>query len=211
MPPALGALNGERYWKEAGGTWRGHAIDTPRALRASAVFQRFEGDALAAVLESEAVGQDDVTDLVLVNMKGPDYVSHAYGPSSPEMRDTLAELDRQLARAVALLEKKAGADGLFIAITSDHGMPPEPSGPRRRIMVGEVVSALDQEFAKGGASVVEYFGDPANAQIHMSERRLRELGLSLDTVAAFLRKTFFVAVYTEDDVRRASAELPLGR
>ena len=54
---------------------------TPTKFRHSAVFQRFEGDALAAVLEREPIGADDVTDLVLVNLKGPDYVGHAYGPA----------------------------------------------------------------------------------------------------------------------------------
>jgi hypothetical protein len=180
-------------------------------FRASALFQRYEGDAVAAVLESEALGQDDITDLVLVNIKSPDYVSHAYGPLSAEMRETLLELDRQLARAIGILERKAGPEGLLLAITADHGMPGEPAPPRRRITVQEVVAALDTQFARGGASVVHYFGDPANMQIHMNVARLRELGVSLQDVATFLRGKFFQAVYTEDDVRAAMLRLPLGQ
>jgi hypothetical protein len=210
VPAPLRTLNGASYWKEAGGRWMGHNIATPRTLRASAVFQRFEGDALAAVLESEALGADEVTDLVLVNVKSPDYVSHAYGPQSPEIRATLVELDRQIARALAILERKA-TGRLFTMITADHGMPGEPVAPRRRITVTEVVAALDQQFAKGGASVVHYFGDPANAQIHMNVARLREAGVTLTDVATFLAKNFFDRVYTEDEVRAASAALPLGK
>jgi hypothetical protein len=175
------------------------------------VFQRFEGEALAAVLESEDVGADEITDLVLVNIKSPDYVSHAYGPTSAELRETLAELDRQLARAMGILQRKAGAEHLVVAVTADHGMPDEPVTGRRRIRVGEVVAALDAQFAKGGASIVHYFGDPANAQIHMNEARLRELGLSLDQIAAFLESRFFAAVFTEAQVRDAQARLPLGK
>jgi predicted AlkP superfamily pyrophosphatase or phosphodiesterase len=211
MSPALEMINGARYWQEAGGSWLGHDIASPARFRASALFQRFEGDALAAVLEQEPIGADEVTDLVLVNIKSPDYVSHAYGPASPELRETLGELDRQLARAVQMLEKKAGPDRLVLAITADHGMPGEPAPPRRRIQVGEVVAALDQQFSKGGASVVDFFGDPANAQIHMDVARLKELGVSLDDVAAFLRAKFFAAVHTEDEVRRAQSELPFGQ
>ena len=211
MPPALKTINGERFWKEANNTWMGHNIASARALRASAVFQKFEGEALAAVLDGASLGEDDVTDLVFVNIKSPDYVSHAYGPYSAEIKEALSELDRQLARAIQILERKAGADRLFMLITADHGMPAEPSAPRRRITVTEVVSALDKQFARGGASVVHYFGDPANAQIHMNVARLRELGVSLDDVSAFLRRTLFAAVFTEDDVRRAQARLPLGQ
>lgn len=211
MPRALETFTGERYWKQAGGTWMGHTIASPRALRASAVFQRFEGDALTAVLESQPLGEDDITDLVLVNVKSPDYVSHAYGPASPEIRETLAELDRQMSKALTVLASKAGTDNLVVAITADHGMPGEPSAGKRRIRVGEVVAALDAQFAQGGASIVQYFNDPANAQIYIDEARLRELGVSLASVAQFLRERFFAAVFTEQEVRRAQAQLPLGR
>jgi hypothetical protein len=211
MPPALKALNGERFWKEVNGTWMGHDIASPRRFRASATFQRFEGEALSAVLQEARLGDDDVTDLVFVNIKSPDYVAHAYGPASREIEETLGELDRQLARALQILESKGGSDRLLIAITADHGMPGEPVAPRRRIGVDEVVEALDTRFAKGGASVVHYFGDPANAQIHMNVDRLTELGVTLENVADFLREELFVAVFTEEEVRAAQSRLPLGR
>lgn len=207
MPRALDAIRGERFWKEVNGTWMEHPIGNPRALRASAVFQRFEGEALAAVLDSEPIGQDDVTDLVLVNVKSPDYVSHAYGPASAELRETLAELDRQVARAMAILSAKSHG-ALLLAITADHGMPGEPKAGQRRITITEVVTALDDQFAQGGASVVHYFGDPANAQIYINEARLRELGVSLDAVARFLQERFFQAVFTKGEVQKARNLMP---
>ena len=108
LSSALASFTAERFWKDTSGLWMGHDIASPVRFKASAVFQRFEGEALAAVLESEPIGADDTTDLVLVNLKGPDYVAHAYGPASREVRETLAELDRQLARAVQIIERKAG-------------------------------------------------------------------------------------------------------
>ena len=39
-------------------------------------------EALLAVMEREAIGTDEVTDLAMVNMKGPDYTAYAYGPDS---------------------------------------------------------------------------------------------------------------------------------
>ena len=63
---------------------------------------------------------------MFVNMKGPDYTSHAYGPDSKEQAATLAELDKQMAAYLALMDKKAGPGRSVIVITADHGQPVEP-------------------------------------------------------------------------------------
>jgi hypothetical protein len=211
MPAALAALNGKAFWEQVRGTWMGHDIAHPSRFRASAVFQRFEGEAIAAVLEAADLGSDDVTDLVLLNIKAPDWVSHAYGPASREMRETLAELDRQVARALQIIERKAGANRSIVAVSSDHGMPDEPTGKARRITIEEVVAALNEQFSPKGASIVQYFGDSANAQIHLDAGRVTELGFSMKQVARFLESRFFAAVFTEEEVRTAQARLPLGQ
>ena len=211
MSEALESFRGERYWEQVGGMWMGHNIADAKRFRASAVFQRFEGEALASVLEHESLGTDDTPDLVFVNLKGPDFVSHAYGPDSPEIRETLAELDRQLTTALGIIERKAGIERSAVVITADHGMPSEPTAGRRRIRLREVVDALDGRFSLGGASIVQFFGDAANAQIHLDTALLAERGFNLLDVAAFLEQRFFLAAFTEDEVREASAALPLGQ
>jgi hypothetical protein len=211
MPDALAALNGKAYWEKAGGTWMGHDIASASRFRASAVFQRFEGEAIATVLEQSRIGADDVTDLVMINIKSPDYVSHAYGPESAEMAATLEELDRQVSRTVNIIERKAGAQRSVIAISADHGMPPEPAGSNRRITLREVADAVNQQFSPVGESIIDYFGDPANAQIHLDLARMAALGVTTRQVAEFLESRFFAAVFSEDEVRAASAALPLGR
>jgi len=114
-----------------GGTWLGHQIDNPAAFRSSSLFQRFEGEALAAVATNEAFGADDIPDLLPVNTKSPDYVGHACGPDSPEIKVEMEELDRQVARLLDILTPKAGPNGLVVAITADHGMPMEPEPGNR--------------------------------------------------------------------------------
>jgi predicted AlkP superfamily pyrophosphatase or phosphodiesterase len=52
-------------------------------------------------------------------LKAADFVGHPYGPDSPEMRETLAEQDRQLARILEALEKKAGANRVVVVITAE--------------------------------------------------------------------------------------------
>ncbi len=207
MPEALNSINGRTYWQEAKGTWMGHDISDPMKFRHSAVFQRFEGDALAAVLESEPIGTDDVTDLVFVNLKGSDYVGHAYGPASAEIKAELTELDRQVARALTIIARKAG-DGRYVAIfTADHGMPGEPRAGGRHY-IDDLTALLDKRFTPSGATIVQYFGDAANNEIHLDTAKLRSLGASLKDVASFLQSQgFFAAVYTEDEVREAQARL----
>ena len=203
LSDALKPLTARRYWTEAGGKWLGHDIGDPTKFRHSALFQRFEGDALAAVLEAEPIGADDIPDLVLVNMKGPDYVGHAYGPASPEIKEALAELDRQIARALQIIERKAGAGRFAVAIAADHGMPGEPR-PGGRHYLDDIVKRIDARFSPAGGTVVQYFNDAANNEIHLDTAKLRSLKVSLRDVAAFLEAEVpFAAVYTEDEVRAA--------
>jgi hypothetical protein len=211
LPEALNTLLVRPLWEARGGRWMGHDIASPASVRSSAVFQTFEGDALAAALEAAPLGRDGIADLVLVNFKAPDYVGHVHGPESAEIRETLAELDRQLARAVRILEERAGSDGLVVAITADHGMPGEPPAGRRRIPLDEIVAALDDRFSAGGPSIVSYLGDPANAQVHLDDARLNALGITTADVARFLEERFFAAAFTEEDVRRTAGAMPLGR
>jgi hypothetical protein len=201
MPDYLAAINGKTYWESAGGTWMGHDIASPTAFRASSVFQRFEGDALMAVVEREPFGADEVTDLLMVNMKGPDYIGHAYGPDAAETRETLAELDRQMSRVLEALGQKTGGKGLVTVITADHGMPAEPA-PARRHYGEDVVKLIHDRFDAEGKTVRQYASDTANSQIYLDTARLGSRGFSLKDVAAFLESLDFIAAaFTEDEVR----------
>jgi hypothetical protein len=206
MSEALKPLAARKYWEEAKGVWLGHNIASASRFRASSLFQRFEGDALVAVLEREAIGHDDVTDLVMVNFKGPDYVGHAYGPASAEIKENLIELDRAIARVLQTIERKAGAGRSVVAISADHGMPGEPVGGRR-FFLDELASAVHKRFDPTGQTVIQYFGDEANAQVHLDASRLATLGFSLKDVATFLESEFFAAAFTEDEIRAAQARL----
>ena len=63
LPDSLKTSNAKPYWEAVGGTWMNHDISDPSKFRASSLFQRFEGDALVGVIEHEALGADDTTDL----------------------------------------------------------------------------------------------------------------------------------------------------
>ena len=207
MPPALANFFGRRVWEAAGGRWMGHDIASASKFRASALYQKFEAEALLAVVNESSVGADELTDFVFVNVKGPDYTAHLHGPASAEQRETLAELDRQIAAYLALVDKKAGPGRSVMAITADHGMPGEPKG--RRFYAEDLIPVIHKRFDPEGR-IVQYYGDPANNQLHLDTARIQSLGFTLKDIATFLEGLdMFTAAFTEDEVRAAQARLPL--
>jgi len=144
-----------------------------------------------------------------VNLKSPDYVGHRYGPDSPEIREALSALDRDLAGVLAALDGKVGRDRYVLAITADHGMPPEPDPRRggRRVYTDEVVKRIHEKFDPEKGGLVRHY-EPENAQLAIDRDRLRELGLGLDALRNFLEsQPYIFSAYTEDELARASAAL----
>ena len=207
MPAALKGFVGRKVWEEAGGTWMGHDIASAQKFRASATFQKYEAEALRAVVDESGIGADDIPDLIFVNMKGPDYTSHAHGPDSKEQPVTLAELDKQIAAYLTLMDKKAGPGRSLVVITADHGQPTEPP-PGGRVYLDDVIAQLNKRFDSEG-KFINYYNDAANNQLHLDTSRLQQLGFSLKDVAAFLEGLeAFEAAFTEDEVRAAQSKLP---
>ena len=205
LPEYLKDRNARTLWP-ASGEWMGHKIDSTAEVRYSGLFPAFEAEAMAAMIDHEPVGEDDVPDLILLNFKGADFVGHKHGPDSNELRLTLEEMDRQLTRMLKGLRAKVG-DNYLLAVTADHGMPPEPSSPDRRHFAPAIVDQLHQKFDPAAKQLITSF-EPENCQIFVDEHRLSDLGLSLRDLAHFLEsQPFLFAVFTNDDVRRAADAL----
>jgi Type I phosphodiesterase / nucleotide pyrophosphatase len=204
LPQYLQSQKSAPLWEAAHGRWMGHDIASPEAVSRSALFPKFEADALVPMIENERVGADDLTDLLLVNLKAADFVGHRYGPDSPEMRDTLAEQDRQLARILETLDKKTGANRFVVVITADHGMPPEPQAPRKRYFNKDIVDLVHRKFDPERATLVTHF-DARNNQLFVDKNRLRELGLKLSQIKEYLEaQPFIYSAYTEDEIKNVS-------
>lgn len=205
LPDYLKDANARGLWEKSDGLWMGHPIASPDQVRGSALFSRFETDALRLMIEREPLGSDDITDLLFVNLKTPDFVGHRYGPDSPELREALAALDRDLARVIVALDAKVGRNRYVVAVTADHGMPAEPDTHlgRERHYADEVVKSIHDAFDPRQSLVTHY--EPENGQIAIARDRLRELGLDLDALARFLEaQPFIFAAYTEPEVARAA-------
>jgi predicted AlkP superfamily pyrophosphatase or phosphodiesterase len=200
FPEYLKPRNARELWEAVGGKWMGHDVSNADFIRRTSLFSRFETDAILSMIERESVGSDDVPDLVLVNLKTLDFVAHQYGPNSPELRETIAELDRQFTRLIEAVERKAPGR-IFLALTADHGMPDEPTGAARRVYTEDIARLVHDRFDPAGQVVLHY--EPENSQIYIDVDRLSSLKHSLTDVARLLEQQPYVfAVFTEDEVRR---------
>jgi hypothetical protein len=200
LPDYLKDRQASALWS-AESEWLHHKVDSPGAIRRSALFPAFEADAMRTMIEREPLGEDDVPDLVLLNSKCADFVGHRDGPDSDELRLTLGEMDRNLARIINALEAKVGRDYL-LAVTADHGMPSAP--PVRRHFAPDVVDLLHKKYDAQAKQLVTAY-EPENAQMFVDEGRLSQLGVTLADLARFLEaQPFLFAVFTSDDVQRAA-------
>ena len=204
LHPSLAERTPRSIWETATGMWRGHDITGPDLVRRSALFAAYEVDSLLAIVDAEPVGADDVTDLLLINLKTADFIGHQYGPDSPEIAEGVAAIDTALGRLVEAVEKKAGPGHSAIVITADHGMPGIAGDPSRRHLASEITSGANARLDPEGKRVVRHY-EASNAQMFVDRGRLRELGLTLADVSRHLESLpFILAAYTEDEVRRAA-------
>ncbi len=206
LPDYLQSENAREMWEHAGGRWRDLDIDNGRVFVMTPLLPTFQVDALVSMIERESVGKDDVTDLVLVNFKTPDYVGHNFGPKSDEMKETLEALDGELARVLGALDAAAGRDGYVVAVTADHGMPPEPEGAgHARRFIREMTAAIHEKLDPEKERLLYEYLDTANHQLYVDERRMDELGLELEDIASVVENLPYVrAVFTEHEARLAA-------
>lgn len=75
-----------------------------------------------AAIDGEQLGKDEVPDLLSLSFSAVDRAYHLYGPTSWEVQDHLARLDRALGELLAHAEKAAGGkQHLLVVLTGDHG------------------------------------------------------------------------------------------
>ena len=115
-----------------------HALGVPGSpqslanLRYSPYLDEVTLQFAATLLEERRLGEDADPDLMAISLSGTDYIGHAFGPDSLEMRDNLVRLDRALASFFSLLDEAVGPDNYAVFLTSDHGVVPIPEYQAKR-------------------------------------------------------------------------------
>ena len=141
-------------------------------------------DFAKALIESEAIGADEVTDYLSVSFSSTDYVGHLFGPSSLEAEDNLLRLDRTLADLLAFVDEKVGLDQTIIAFSADHGGPEAPADLNQYGFAADYVrpeswekeggfDALKKRFGIGEELMLEY----AHPYVYLNRPLIEEKGI----------------------------------
>ena len=148
-------------------------------------------------ISNEALGADDVTDLLALSFSSPDYIGHSFGPDSWETMDNYIKLDEILADFFTFLDKQVGKDNYTVFLTADHAVANIPGyNIKHQIPAGissegafknEIGSMLS---AKGyNANLINFIGEgniylnhPLMDSLHINQENVFEL------VSQFLEK-----------------------
>ncbi len=138
-------------------------------------------------LDGEALGQDDVTDLLAISLSVTDYVGHRFGPNAVETEDTYLRLDKDLATFLSLLDEKVGAGNYTVFLTADHAAAHNvrflsdhkvPSGewsPAAEEAALDSLLAADFHVEDGVQAVMNY-------QVYLNRAKLQAAGADLRAV-----------------------------
>lgn len=85
-------------------------------------------DAAQSAIQTQKMGADATPDLLTINLASNDYVGHAFGPDSPEVREITLATDRSLSQFFRFIQNNVpgGLKNVIIALTADHGVAPIP-------------------------------------------------------------------------------------
>ena len=88
---------------------------------------RYELDFAKALIDGEKLGQNGVTDLLVVSLSANDIQGHQFGPDSDSEEQMILSLDRDLDGFNTWLDKTVGLQNVWMALSADHGIAPIPA------------------------------------------------------------------------------------
>lgn len=179
---------------------KGAPDDVAKQFYASPWADRAIGELAVDAIEAERLGRRGSTDVLAVGLSATDSIGHLYGPFSAEAADGLRVLDEVVGELLAAVDHHFDADEVITVLTADHGvakipewdgdpMTPTCTHEEGRVTITPLAvsmyARLYWEFSFPFASPFELVG-VAGSQIYVNEREARDLGVSTDTVIAWL-------------------------
>jgi Type I phosphodiesterase / nucleotide pyrophosphatase len=167
------------------GKWRDNDIE--ELLRGFDTPARtpYQQRVVEQVIRREGFGDDEIPDLLYLNFKAIDYVSHVWSMNSPEMRDAVAAQDRALEDLVTFLDRRVGKGEWAMVVTADHASMPDPAvSGAFQISTGPMQELINGRFGRPGGPPIVDLMQPTQAFLNMDE--LEANGHSVDEVARFM-------------------------
>jgi hypothetical protein len=156
----------------------------------------YELDFARALITGEQLGSHPVTDLLVISLSANDIVGHQTGPDSPQSRQMVDNLDRQLDSFFSWLDKNipGGLPNMYIALSADHGVAPVPA---QALALGMPAATID--MGKFTANV----NDAMNAKFSPGEKLEYLLPEQELPYLALNRPSFEVAGINEQEAEQA--------
>jgi hypothetical protein len=184
-------------------------------LLGSPFSDRLTLDFARAAIAGEALGRDDVPDILSVSLSGHDYVNHGYGAESRISHDHVLQLDRALQDFFRDLDEKVGRGRYVAVLTADHGFMPATEhalalGHKSGKQSGsQTVARLNKALAAkfGAGEWVRFFSGRAAV---LNRATIAASNTSMDVVAEETRRLLLeepgiAAAYTRAELASGSA------
>ncbi len=122
----------DREWKDAQGnllrkTTREATPDFYETVGATPFGNDYELDFARELITQEKLGEGPATDLLAISLSASDILGHKVGPNSPQVKEMVLALDRQLADFFSYLGRRVGLANVWIVLSADHGISPVPA------------------------------------------------------------------------------------
>ncbi|MCB4807690.1 alkaline phosphatase family protein [Tamlana sp. 62-3] len=148
-------------------------------------------DFAIAALKGEALGKDNITDVLTVSFSSTDYVGHNFGVNSKEVEDTYIRLDKDLERFFKVLDAEVGKGEYTVFLTADHGAVDVPSYLRKMQIPAGYLNNKETK-AKFAAFLMDTFGvdnlieNISNDQIFLNHEAVKATNKTLSEVEAII-------------------------
>jgi arylsulfatase A-like enzyme len=158
----------------------------------------YELDFAKALITAEKLGQDGVTDLVVVSLSANDIQGHQFGPDSDSEEQMILSLDRDLDSFFGWLDQSVGLKNVWLALSADHGIAPIP-GEAAKLGIHAAAVNMQAVYASVNAGLNARFSPGKKADYLMPGPDLPYIVLN--------RKSFEAAGIGEKAAEDAVAEL----
>jgi hypothetical protein len=168
------------------GRWRTNDIeallqgfDTPARIP-------YQTRVIEEMIRREGFGADDTPDLLYVNYKMIDYISHVWTVNSPEMQDAVEGQDASLETFVDFLNATVGEGQWAMVLTADHGSIPDPKVTGAfQIAATPIQAGINARFdTDGDETHIVQLIQPT--QIFVNQAELRQNGHTLEEVSEWI-------------------------
>ena len=208
-----------------GAHWLDHTLpaDTPvyAALEGSPFGNELVESFAERAIEVEKLGQRIATDLLAVSFSANDYVGHAAGPDSQEVKEMSIQTDLVIGKLFGFVDRAVGMGNVLVVFTADHGVAPVPEVNAVRKMPGgrmpqgvvrkAVEAALTGRYGEG-----KWILSPGEIAFYFNPEPIREKKLDAGeverTAADAARSVAHVfRAYTREMLLQGAVDLPVGR